>query len=265
MAKTKPKDRTPTGTRRYTDDILFEVFDLAANGLTKRQIADGFGVTYERLKRWQRRHPLLTLAYNTGKSKRRSNLEMSRDQTGNTKSTTQTITQYVEGRLSDGLKPIWDRLCAFEDDPNPQRRIDALLFDKGTTVRQQLFLHALISKSFKVSQALRCVGISYQVLNSWRGDPQFTELMDEICFHKKNFVEGKLMEAVERGEPWAVTLAIKAVGGEDYKDKQVIKHEGNVDHKHSVKLDQLPLPLRKAVMAALDEHVPDAEVITSRK
>jgi hypothetical protein len=141
------------------------------------------------------------------------------------------------------------------------------LYEKGILVRQSLFLHALISKSFRVSQAMRITGTSYGDLKLWRSDPRFTELMDQISFEKKSFVEGKLMEQVEAGEPWAITLAIKALGGDEYSNRTTIKHEGEVSHSHSVSIEQLSLPLRKAVMAELEakETITDAEVLSERK
>ena len=50
---TKALQTTGKGIRRYTDEVLFEVYELAANGLSKHDIAATFQLDYRRYKRWQ--------------------------------------------------------------------------------------------------------------------------------------------------------------------------------------------------------------------
>ncbi len=251
-----PKKTTKSASRKYEDRILFEVYELAANGLTKPQIADAFKIEYRRLKRWQKVHPLIKTAYEQGKATRQ-------ERSGLGDKPTETIEQYVYKRLNPALVPIWNKLKSLDKEPNSAKRIEALLQDKGKLVRQQLFLHALVSRTFRVADALRICNLSYGELKTWKLDSQFGQLLDEVSYYKNSFVEGKLMEAVERGEPWAVQMAAKGLIKETYGEQSTVKIEGKVDmnHQHDfVPIEKLSLPVRKIVMKELEAaKIEDAE------
>lgn len=258
MVKKKQKI-TKTGSRKFNDDLVFDAYELAYNGLSLTAIADAFKTDLRRVRRWRERYPIFKLAVERGKARRK--IGMSDD----THKPTESIEQYVNARLSPALQPTWKQLMAFDKEENPQKKIDALFRDKGTVVRQQLFLHALVTKSFKVAPALRICGLSYNQLQTWRNDPAFAAMVDEIQFHKANFVKDKLMAAVQRGDQWAVTLALKAFAKDEFADHTVIEHKGTVQHKHETfPVEKLSLPLRKAVLAEFDAlaksgEIPDAD------
>jgi len=254
---TKALQTTGKGIRRYTDEVLFEVYELAANGLSKHDIAATFQLDYRRYKRWQENHPLLKIAYAQGKAVREARKEKGK--------TTETIEHYVYKRLSPTLKKYWDKLKELDSEKNASRNIEAFFKEKSPLIRQQLFLHALISKSFKMSDALRITNTSWSTVQEWMNNPQFKGMVSEIQQYKRMFVDDAVMVAVAEGQPWAIQMAAKGLLRDQYGDKQLIEHTGHIEHSHEqIDLSSLSLPLRKAIAKELEankEEVQDAEIV----
>jgi hypothetical protein len=119
-----------------------------------------------------------------------------------------------------------------------------------------LFIHALVSYNFDPSRALKAVCCSVKQLNRWKEDPDFAELLQEMDYHKTNFIEGALMDAVERGEGWAITLAAKNYIRSKFGDKSEVHHTGTVEHKRTysiAELEAIPLEDRKRLLDSIRE------------
>jgi hypothetical protein len=193
-------------------------------------------------KSWRKKLPALEDAFNQGKKL----AEMS-------------FQEYVYNRLPSKLKTTWDKITEWDDHPNATRRIYNLLCSHGIRARQQLFIHALINKNFNVSRALESMCMSKQQLFNWtKTDPNFSELLDEIEWHRKNFYEDKLFDLVKEGNA-AATIFVNRTKNRDrgYGNKIEVEHTGNISHSHKHVIDleslNLPLELRKQILNCIEE------------
>lgn len=109
--------------------------------------------------------------------------------------------------------------------------------------------------------------MSKATLNHWiRDDPEFADLLDEIHWHKKNWVEQHLMHRLASGDSAATIFANRTLNRDrGYNDKIQLEHSGEVSVHHQViAVDDLSLPIdvRKKILEALrkrDDQIIDAE------
>jgi hypothetical protein len=230
--------------RVWKDEMYLKTYLLARSGLRDPKIASALGVSICIFKKWKVKRPALVDAIQQA---RRLNKE----------SLTESFQDYVYKRLPPRLQKVWERINAIEFETNHVRRAEALLEDGGKNTRQHLFLYALCCSNFNASEACRKVGVRRKTYEYWKLDPDFATLIDEMMWHKKNFVEGSLMELVDRGDTAAVIFANKALNrdrGYDITTKIDVRHMGQVDHVHAVvDISTLPISLeaKKEVLAAL--------------
>ena len=161
--------------RKWDNTFYVRVYRLARDSHTDKQIAQALGVSSETFSSWKGDDAALQDA-----------LAQGREGQGQSQ-----LSDYVYDRLSPDLQELWDRIHIADKTTNGFQRIKALLADKGKTVRQQLFIYALVNGRFDPSSACRAVAIRWKEFERWCvEDPDFHELMDEIMVHKKNWAEG---------------------------------------------------------------------------
>lgn len=261
MKTARPKKRSAE-PRQWADTLYVKCYRLALEGLKDRGIAHALGVNESTFLRWKRQRKALRVA-----------LKLARG--GLDKSRTQTFTDYVSGRLSDELRPVWDGIERAEQHSNPERRIESLLAGHGEAVRKQIFVHALVNANFNKAEACRKANVSYTTVSKWCADPLFVQLMDQVHQMKQDFIEGCLMNLVGQGDTTATVFASKTVNRDrGYDVKKTVVHEGLVKHEHAAfDYNELPLSIRKQIVewweskgnAALPEHVPDADYTVKEK
>lgn len=255
MKVKKKKDKL---AKKWNEGMYVRVYELAKAGLSKIKVAEGLGVQYLTLKSWFKQNEYLVEAYERGK--------------GSATGTAQpSFSEFVYNRLSPELQSLWDQINECQDDRNAVLRIEALLADKGERTRQHLFLYALTNCSFDASEALKKVNVSKSELDRWILDPPFQRLMDEIQWHKGNFIESAVFDLIRERDPGIVAFASKTFNRDrGFNDKREI----TVNHQHSgaITLESLDLPLdvRRVILEALrnkqkalemKEHVEEAEVL----
>lgn len=238
----KKRVRTPD---KFNTRMLLTIYDMVKAGANDSKIAGVLGIQRKTLYIWRRDREEVRQAYKEAKAKQVNN--------------TTTFKDFVYNRLSKRLQLAWQELSACEREQNPHKRIEALFRRKGVRVRQQLFVHALVDSNFNPSLACRKVNISKSTLDDWVAkDPEFSDLLAEIDWHKGNYFEGKLIGLCEAGESSAILFANRTFNARrGYGNKTEVVHSGGVNNVHAmIDVDDLDLPLevRKAMLRKLRER-----------
>lgn len=227
---------------KFTATMYVAIFQLAKDGCSNLQIAKTLGVTGKTLKHWVRIKPAVADAIKRGRG-------------GREKGNDVTFHEYIYQNLPLKLRKLWDEIEACEKLPNGVERTEALLKNHGKRTRQHLFVHALTSSLFNVSASLRKIGVPRSTFETWKlQDPDFSSLLDEIHWHKKNFFEQAVMGRVAAGDTAAIIHVAKTqLRDRGYNDKVEIVHSGTVDTGSTFDISDLDLPIetRKIVLAAL--------------
>jgi hypothetical protein len=235
--RTNPLPSRPTSTAvalKWDDSYYVRTYELAKEGRCDKDIAAALGLDSATFKRYLTVKPALKDA-----------LDRARQVADG------TFADYVYRHLPEDLKALYQEIVQLDEDGDPLRRIEAVLADQGERVKQHLFVHALVESDFDPSTALARLRIPKTDLDHWvRHDPEFGRLVEEVVFHKKNFVEAALFKLVKQGDKSAVVFANKTLNADrGYGNKVKVQHEGEVNVKGSVKLsDLLPIEERKRLI-----------------
>lgn len=237
---------------------LVRIYQMLKLEMREIDIAQALSVDVTTLRSWRRRIPEVAETYKLVDKEQRAN----------------TLPEWIYGNLSPELRNIWDRIMEWEADArnDPQsngiQRIELMLQDQGTQVRQQLFLYALTQCSFSPSKALQKVRISKRELDRWiNQDPGFAELLSEIEWHKGNFFESSLVRLVEENNPIAILFANKTFNadrGFNPARKVEMNVSGNVSHTTFDMADLLPL-LREETVSEIMTAIRSVEERKSRR
>lgn len=229
---------------KWNDKLYVKIYELAKSGMSETAIASAIGTTKVTLSKWKRERPALRDVLKQVKQDSNTN--------------TPTIKEYIYNRLPTNLQSLWDEIDECEKEENGLLRAQALIENQPKTVRQHLFLYALIDGNFNASEACRKVCIPRNTLQRWiKEDPEFQELIDEIHWHKSNFFEGALCKLIRHGDSPATIFANRTFnkdrGYGDSLDMKVggsigLNVKGRVDHTHAhIDLESLDLPMEEKV------------------
>jgi hypothetical protein len=229
-------------TTKFSASMYVTAYRLAVEGLADERIGEQLGVTGITFRRWCRAKPYLAEAVAEGRKTRNGTDE-------------RTYQEYIYGQLPPELQDVWDQINEWTNLRNGRERIDALLARHGKYARQQLFVHALATSMFNLTQSLRQLGLSRKTYEGWRAnDPRFAELIDEIEWHKDNYLERSLLRLVKGGsEPAILHCAKTRLRKRGYNEKTEIEISGGVGVNLEVSIADLELPLdvRRQVLDAL--------------
>lgn len=140
-----------------------------------------------------------------------------------------TFGEYVFKHLSPEARDTWKELQFWAEHQDGQLHIEKIMSGRAKKIRQELFIHALVSTHFDISNALRMTGLSKKVLEQWRQDFHFGQLFDEVQWHKKNFFEKAMLDLVQERNPYATVWANKTVNADrGYSEKVRIEHAVDV-------------------------------------
>ena len=274
--KNDKKKRRPGWEKKFNDSYYVRAFQLSSSGLTNRAIAQALGISEKTLKTWMAANSHFKEAIISARG-------TSTTKTG--KKTGETFMDYAYARLPHNLKEIWDQLEMLSPD-DPIEACEAILGGQPTRVRQWLFFHALITSNFSKAEACRKVGISYETVKGWSTkDKEFQLMMTHLFEMKQDYFEGALLNLVAGGCPAATIFANKTINANrGYNPKVTVVHEGQIDHAHvdvnhlitsmSPEAQKQLLDAVRSSKAlknpiktnqALPEHVPDAEIVKTKK
>lgn len=236
MPTTKAKQPAGARTSKWKDEFVWLAYEHAKAGFGDKKIANALGVELNSLKGYLRKYPILAAAIERGRTVR------NRRESFN-------FMGYIYKQMSPRLQKLWDEMERLRTEPNGLLRMEALLEDAGTRARQHLFVNALVACNFNKSEACKKVNLPYITLWQWmKHDVFFEQLMDEIDEHRKNFLEGTLMDLVAQKEVSAVLFACKTqLGDRGYNPTKTVNVQGKVDHNHKMSIDDLNLPLETRI------------------
>jgi hypothetical protein len=223
-----PKKVTPD---KFRPIMLVSVYRYSRAGMPEASIIDALDISPPTWRAWKKKHPSIQEALAIGIKEHKES---------------PTWHRYIYDRLPLDIREIWDRIESWDADKNGVAKIEALLEDHGKTVRQQLFLFALVQFNFSKSKACAKVCISKKTLDEWiKNDPEFASLVEEVQWHKGNFFEEALVRLVNANDPGLVKFANETFNknrGYGKKVEHDHTHRGTIEHEHSL-LDLTELEL----------------------
>jgi hypothetical protein len=220
---------------KFKDEYYVTVYELARSGMSENKMSKNLGVSTVTLRSWKKKNKALRDAIDRGRNSKG-------------KMTTQKWFDYVYQKLPANLMKIWDEIQDLEAQPNGIQKIESLLETNGKRARQHIFLHALVTANFNVSRACSVCNIPRRTFENWvTNEPDFSELMNEINVHKKNFFEASLVGLVARGDS-AATIFVNRTYNRDrgYNEKVDVNVIGKIEHEHvhaHISIDELELNL----------------------
>jgi hypothetical protein len=181
-----------------------------------------------------------------------ADLKYAKEQADKRRGARTVFSRYILDSLSAEARETWAKMQFWENSTSSFERVESILSGKTKRVRQEIFLHAVISTGFDLSAACRMSGVSYDMLQGWREtDMDFRRMVEEIQFHKKNFFERALIGLVEQGHPAATIHANETVNADrGYSKKLTIT---NNDGAGRFSIDDLDLDIdtRRKVLEAI--------------
>lgn len=237
---------------KWKDEYYVTAYELARSGMSENKMSKNLGVSTVTLRSWKKKNEALRDAIDRGRNSQG-------------KMTTQKWFDYVYQKLPANLMKIWDEIQDLESQPNGIQKIESLLETNGKRARQHIFLHALVTANFNVSRACSICNIPRRTFENWvTNEPDFSELMNEINVHKKNFFEASLVGLVARGDS-AATIFVNRTYNRDrgYNEKVDVNVIGKIEHEHvhaHISIDELELGLevRTEILKAIRKRNQDA-------
>ena len=207
---------------RWNDGFYVKSYELARTGLPDPKIAQSLGVTPATFSKWKSENSFLQEALIKGRKESR----------GSTKKG-ESLASYIYNKLPKHLQETWERINSCVNHPNGVEKVEYLLSLAGKQARQHLFVYALVHANFNASEACKSVNITKRTLDAWTmEDPNFSQLVDEIHFHKQNFYESALIEKVKEGDSACVIFANRTLN-KDRGYSESLKIQGEVEHTHT--------------------------------
>jgi transposase len=224
-----------------TTRFLLDFYDACLREDSPQKVAQALGASKKEVYSWVRKSEILKEAQALADTRR-----------GNRSS----IQGYVYGFLSEEAKEMWDTLTFWKDTESTYERMEKIFSGKTVRLRQELFIHALVSSNYDVSNACKMVGVNRATLREWQNsDMAFKQLFEEIQWHKKNFFERHLIGLVEENHPAAVLFVNRTVNADrGYTEKLQIEHTGGLK-EGLIDIDELKLDLdtRRKILEAVRE------------
>lgn len=222
---------------------ILTIYRMVRLGVHEGEICKMLGVSRDTLWTWRQKYVELEEAYAIAQRERADMTD---------------LPSWVFSRLSPELQVLWNKIKKWERKPAGAGQIELILQDHGKNVRQQLFLHALVSNSFSPSRAMACVNVTKKELDNWiNSDFEFSALVEEIQYHKKNFFEESLVKLVAEGNPAAIMFANKTLNKDrGYAPHATIQHNVSGMVGHAVFdlaeiMDELDMDTRLKVLDAI--------------
>ena len=181
--------------------------------------------------------------------------------------TPQSFLEYIHGHLSDDLKDLFNQLDLLDQEAtNRVSQFEQILNRTTDQDKQSLLLHAYVKSGFNMSMALRVVRLRKSTLDRWIiEDDNFALVMNEIQWHRKNFVESALFALVHAGDTKAVIFANQCLN----RDRGFVNRvEMRVEEIGASEIDwdisdlDLPPDVIELVIDAIEKREQDQKAIT---
>lgn len=232
-----PEKKQFNKKKPVSTEMLLEFYDAQLRHVSDIECANKLGITPTALHYRIQHSPALQYARQLALDKRKS---------------TATLQDYVYKRLSKDAQQVWTDINFWSDTTSAYDKIEAIMTGKSETLRQELFIHALICHSFDVSTACYVTNTSRARLVRWNNDFDFRQLILEIQDHKANYFEKALVELVGERNPTAVIFANKTINAKrGYTDKLILEHTGSIQTGIDIDKLDLPLDVKRVILNAL--------------
>ena len=243
-----------------TPEMYVTAYELARNGKYQVEIAKVLGVKKHTFCSWIRNDPELKSALTRGRKAHKADKQVLVEQS----KISTTFKDYLYSHLSPKLRDIWEKIQEAQELSNGRERVEVMLKNKGRRLKQNLLLYALSQTMFNVTRSLNMLCIPKKTFDNWcKNDPEFADLISEIHWHKKNFIENALLTRVAAGDTTAIIFAAKSqCADRGYGDKIQVEHTGSIEHRFSVNVADLDLDLdtrKKLLQAARKQKAIDVK------
>jgi len=233
--------------RKLTTEFLLLFYEAHLREHILKKIAAGLNINTQKYTAILERFPELREAKDLAEQRRKE---------------TASLSGYVFKHLSPEVKKIWDDIQFWESSDSVNSKIDKILNGHSSKIRQEIFIHALIHYSYNISEACRVASINRGTLDKWKKeDLHFSQLIEEMDWHKKNFFEHALVDLVQTGNPGAVIFVNRTKNADrGYSEKLRVEHSGSVSVGISVDELNLSLETRKEILKAIRAKKEDNKV-----
>lgn len=239
----------PLGNK-WNDSLLVTVYKLTAKGYGKRRVSEELGIPLTTLRFWFENKPAFKEAVQQGRADYAASQATKKEEA---ESPPEPFFEYCYRLLPRDVIPIWDELVELaKDAKTPRERVRAVLATQPDRIQQHLWVHAMVVCNFNKAEASRLIGCPVDCFKAWMADPRFVKLMDTLVELKKDWVEGKLMHLVDKGDTQAVIFTSRTLNRDrGYDPKITVEHTGKVLHGH-VDMDSLPIDVetKRKLLAA---------------
>ena len=221
--------------------LLLDVYDAYLRDDDQKRVCEALNISGKTLKKYFDKHPELAEARALAKERRASQRSMG---------------DYILGRLSPEARKIWKEMQFWERNESAYEKIEKILTGQTKELKQEIFLQALISTGYSVSDACVKSCVSRNTLEHWKNsDAAFRQLFEEVQMHKEDFYEKSLVSLVEMGVPSAVIFVNKTVNAKrGYREQVEIEHTGTTNVNFDFNQLNLPLEVKVAVLKAIREN-----------
>jgi hypothetical protein len=221
-------------------EFVLTFYDCWIREKSIQKTARAMEIPYKRLEKLILNYPELQIAKNMADDRR-----VNHDSLG----------EYALRFLSPEARVTWDRIT----DLTTWEQIEDVFSRKGgESLRKQLFCFAMLKYGFNQSRACAAVALRFKKLCEWKHDPEFGEMLEEIQYHKKNFMENGFLELVEERYPGAVLMANRTLNADrGYREKLEVMNTDteNVSGEFEVQdlMEFLDFETQKKLLGAMDK------------
>jgi predicted N-acyltransferase len=114
-----------------------------------------------------------------------------------------------------------------------------------TATAQAAYLQKLAETGF-VSDAAEKAGVTYQLVKTWRENPEFTELEGFALLKQDDWLRGKVRDAINQGNATILAKAMSRLPEYRPVSETKVSVSGRVEHAHI--LEQLPQEERDRII-----------------
>lgn len=101
---------------------------------------------------------------------------------------------------------------------------------------KRLFLEALEESRGMITTSAAAIGVTRETIDNWRkADPEFDKAINTIKERQKEWVEGKLMTAIENGNVASIMFFLKTQCGWRETQKVEVENTNDVDVREMLK------------------------------
>lgn len=233
---------------KWNDGFYLQTYLLIRNGNSEKKIAQTLGVSLITFQKWKDSKPYLKEAIDKAKQDPKKQYNT-------------TFKDYILGKLSPEVKDIWDRVIMNLEVEGGFQKNENIFKEQGRLIRQQIFIYALLSNSFNLTEACRITNTAKRTVDYWvEEDYEFAQLLDEIQWHKKNFFENALIDKAAEGDASCIIFANKTLNkdrGYTEPKAEINFNQNNITNNTiNFRIDDLELPLntRREILAAIQKH-----------